>query len=84
VLAGVLEEEKRDSFVFQPVPFYYIEIAHVLLNQATDEFGADWYKVCSASFLAAHSYSHCCCSNGTELHRRNAFYLLPQNDIKKL
>ena len=44
--AGVLEAERSTAAVFQPLPFRYLEIAHVLLTDAKDSFSAEeYYKV---------------------------------------
>ena len=44
--AGVLEAERSTAAVFQPLPFRYLEVAHVLLTDAKDSFVADeYYKV---------------------------------------
>ena len=43
---GVLEAERSTAAVFQPLPFRYLEVAHVLLNDAKDSFSAEeYYKV---------------------------------------
>ena len=44
--ADVLEAERSTAAVFQPLPFQYLEVAHVLLNDAKDSFTAEeYYKV---------------------------------------
>ena len=42
--AEVYDQERDSSAVFQELPFYYIEIAHLLLRHAKDCFD-DLYKV---------------------------------------
>lgn len=44
-LARVLEEERRETATFEPLPFYYIEIAVLLLRSAKDTFGEKLYRV---------------------------------------
>ena len=44
--SAVVEELERDrSDAFQPLPFHYIEIAHMLCTHAKDTFGGDFYRV---------------------------------------
>ena len=41
-----MEELERDrSDAFQPLPFHYIEIAHLLFTHAKDAFAGDFYRV---------------------------------------
>lgn len=52
--AGVYEEEKKVAHVFQPLPFYYLELAHTLSRvDPTDTFGTEGYAqvggCCAAS-----------------------------------
>ncbi|KAK9808298.1 hypothetical protein WJX73_009235 [Symbiochloris irregularis] len=42
----MVEELERDrSDAFQPLPFHYLEIAHMLFTHAKDTFGGNFYKV---------------------------------------
>mmetsp|Transcript_19465 Transcript_19465/g.54172 ORF Transcript_19465/g.54172 Transcript_19465/m.54172 type:complete len:229 (+) Transcript_19465:209-895(+) len=44
-LQRVYEEERIDQSTFQELPFYYIEIATLLLRDAKDTFGDELYQV---------------------------------------
>ena len=49
---AVVEELERDrSDAFQPLPFHYVEIAHLLFTHAKDTFGGDFYRVRGPSQL---------------------------------
>lgn len=39
--AGVLEKERDTAMVFEPLPYHYLEVAHLLFTYAKDSFGAD-------------------------------------------
>lgn len=45
MLAAMLEEEKSAPQYFQPLPFYYIEIAKLLFLNSVDSFGEDFLEV---------------------------------------
>mmetsp|Transcript_8058 Transcript_8058/g.21458 ORF Transcript_8058/g.21458 Transcript_8058/m.21458 type:complete len:224 (+) Transcript_8058:61-732(+) len=43
-LQGIFDEEKRSSTSFQPLPFYYLEVAQSLFREnPTDTFGAEGF-----------------------------------------
>lgn len=41
----MLEDERSRAEVFQPLPFHYVEVAHVLFTQAKSCFGDQLYQV---------------------------------------
>ena len=56
VFPGVLELERSTADVFQPLPFHFIEITHLLFVNARDTFGDDAYKVPSHKLRPSTAY----------------------------
>lgn len=72
-----IEELERDrSDAFQPLPFHYIELAHMLFTHAKDTFGGDFYRVRRAcchvdtgrALFQAHRQDQYCKWDARQMH----------------
>jgi hypothetical protein len=50
-MPDVLDEERSSSAAFYPLPFHYIEIAHLLFQYCRDGFGPDFEEVSLSLFF---------------------------------
>ena len=67
--ADVLAEEQAHEAIFQPLPFHYIEVAHLLLRHAKDAFEEGDDVLYQVIFLQTFSKSTftCICTASTVL-----------------
>ena len=50
-ISGVIEQEQNDSSSFQPMPFYFMEIACLLFEGCRDIFGTEYIQVRSMAVI---------------------------------
>ena len=50
----VLAEEQAHEAIFQPLPFHYIEVAHLLLRHAKEAFEEGNHVLFQVSFALLH------------------------------